>query len=460
MIELNATTQNPFDILSLIATTGTPAEATNSSSPMTQGFGAILTEMIGSVPAVPTPSASALTVSVSGASTNSSAPNAADLSAILSATTGSAPVSAESTNLSAAIAQSVNLQQSRTITPLTAPDPVQLLPAATQAVLPQAATPGAVQTVVPPPASDNCANGLNDQQSQELPLSALQSQKSAESPEPQKADKSQKTQDPQATQPNPMLFVPFVPVVAPSVMIDQKPIVTQELQTQQPQKSIDPAAVTVPVSTPVGVPPEMQRAWADLKKFELTVQNEAARPVRSNAQSQLAPAEAAKQAIVTTDPLANIQLQQLPPRINAIEKLVPEMTLPDRAKPETAHESTNVSTATPTMPFSDEARGVEVVEQVRAAHQVEIPQIPHVQVVRTVSMEVGDAGSQVTVRIQERAGDISMQISTANEPLHQDLQSSVGSLVQALKQGQVQVSNVDVSRKSPIDKVRRMKEAN
>ena len=75
-------------------------------------------------------------------------------------------------------------------------------------------------------------------------------------------------------------------------------------------------------------------------------------------------------------------------------------------------------------------------------------------------MEVGDADSQVTVRIQERAGDISLQISAANEPLHQDLQSSVGSLVQTLKQEQVQVSNVDVSKKSPIEKVRRMKETN
>jgi hypothetical protein len=52
-----------------------------------------------------------------------------------------------------------------------------------------------------------------------------------------------------------------------------------------------------------------------------------------------------------------------------------------------------------------------------------------------------------------------MQHNAGSDPLHQDLQSSLGSLVRALKQEQVQVSNVEVSRKSPIGKVRRMKEA-
>ena len=74
-------------------------------------------------------------------------------------------------------------------------------------------------------------------------------------------------------------------------------------------------------------------------------------------------------------------------------------------------------------------------------------------------MEVGDPGSEVTIHIQERGGDVTLQLNTASEPLRQDLQSSVASLVHALKMDQVQVSNVDVSRKSPIDKVRRMKEA-
>jgi hypothetical protein len=90
---------------------------------------------------------------------------------------------------------------------------------------------------------------------------------------------------------------------------------------------------------------------------------------------------------------------------------------------------------------------------------VEVPVMPHAQVVRTVSMEVGDPGSEVTIRLQERGGDVTMQLNTGNEPLRQDLESSMGSLVNSLKQAQVQVSNVEVSQKSPIDKVRRMKEA-
>src|SRR5262249_48605403 len=108
---------------------------------------------------------------------------------------------------------------------------------------------------------------------------------------------------------------------------------------------------------------------------------------------------------------------------------------------------------------SDVSKHVDEIEQVHAAQPVEIPQTPHIQVVRTVAMELGDADSQVTVRIQERSGEISMQINAENEPLHHGLQSSVGYLVHALKQEQIQVSNVEVSRKSPIDKVRRMKGA-
>jgi hypothetical protein len=100
------------------------------------------------------------------------------------------------------------------------------------------------------------------------------------------------------------------------------------------------------------------------------------------------------------------------------------------------------------------------MEQAAAANPIEVPNLPHLPVVRTVAMEVGDPGSEVTIRIQERGGDVAMQLNTGNDPLQQDLQSSVGSLVHALKQEQVQVSNIEVSRKSPIDKVRRMKESN
>ena len=52
-----------------------------------------------------------------------------------------------------------------------------------------------------------------------------------------------------------------------------------------------------------------------------------------------------------------------------------------------------------------------------------------------------------------------MQLNAANEPMRHELESSVSALLNALKDQEVKVSNVEVFRKSPIDKVRRMKEA-
>jgi hypothetical protein len=207
------------------------------------------------------------------------------------------------------------------------------------------------------------------------------------------------------------------------------------------------------------VSPEMQRAWADVKKFELTVQTVMANTAATPGQPQVAPADSQKDLIVTTDPIASLQLQQLPPRIMAIEKLMPDAKFPDRAKPGIGRDSTDTSTTVPTTQFGDSVKQFGQIERALPAQPVVIPETPHLQVLRTIAMEVGDADSQVMIRIQERSGDISLQINAANEPLHQNLQSSLGSLVHALKQEQVQVSNVDVSRKSPIDKVRRMKEA-
>ena len=79
-------------------------------------------------------------------------------------------------------------------------------------------------------------------------------------------------------------------------------------------------------------------------------------------------------------------------------------------------------------------------------------------VVRIVAMQVGEADSEVTVRIQERDGNLTLQLNADNDRLHQNLQSSVGSLAQALKLENVPVSGIEVSRKSLTDKVRRMKE--
>jgi hypothetical protein len=131
----------------------------------------------------------------------------------------------------------------------------------------------------------------------------------------------------------------------------------------------------------------------------------------------------------------------------------------DRGKAGALTSSNDTTTTSTTGQPTDLIRAVEQPDQVLAAHYVEVPNMPHLQVVRTVAMEVGDPGSEVTIRLEARGGDVALQLNSGNEPLRQDLESSVGSLVNALKQEQIQVSTVDVSRKSPLDKIRRMKEA-
>jgi hypothetical protein len=99
------------------------------------------------------------------------------------------------------------------------------------------------------------------------------------------------------------------------------------------------------------------------------------------------------------------------------------------------------------------------VEQAVAAQPIQIPDPPKLPLVRTVSMEVGEAESHVTIRIEERAGDMKLNLGVGNEALHRELSSSMGSLIHTLKQEDIQVSAAEVSKKSPIEKVRKMKEA-
>jgi hypothetical protein len=266
--------------------------------------------------------------------------------------------------------------------------------------------------------------------------------------------------------------LPFVPAVMTSTAaVENKPLVPQ----LDAQKHLTAAV-------PVVVQPKLEKAWADVRKFEFTVKHEAVKAAAAPSQltaaaapSQLtaaaatapepapalSPADAAKQAMVTTDPILNVQQQEMPPRVVPILRATLDTRMPDRSKPAAA--STTASSETTVAPAgqaTDFGRpGFDAVEQVRPAHHVEIPDVPHVQVVRTVAMEVGDADSQVVIRIQERSGDLSLVLNAATEPMQRDLSSSVDKLVNALKKEEVQVSSVEVTRKSPIEKVRRMKEA-
>jgi hypothetical protein len=407
MIEVNNPVQIAADIFSLISSlelnSAASAESINSSTPLAQDFSALLTEMMGPVAAAET----------TPAMTPMTAPQLPQLSRL----------------------------PELTVTDRLAND-AQLAAEAQKTQLPE--------------------NGL-------LPLPEVSAGQPAVN-EPIKAEEkpeaSEETLVAQQTGAVAVPFVcslPFVPAVMTSTAaVENKPLVPQ----LDAQKHLTAAV-------PVVVQPKLEKAWADVRKFEFTVKHEAVKAVDSPSQltaaaptapepaPAISPADAAKQAMVTTDPILNVQQQEMPPRVVPILRATLDTRMPDRSKPAAA--STTASSETTVAPAgqaTDFGRpGFDAVEQVRPAHHVEIPDVPHVQVVRTVAMEVGDADSQVVIRIQERSGDLSLVLNAATEPMQRDLSSSVDKLVNALKKEEVQVSSVEVTRKSPIEKVRRMKEA-
>jgi hypothetical protein len=242
---------------------------------------------------------------------------------------------------------------------------------------------------------------------------------------------------------------------------------------QQASASVEPGpskAVAVPTGPQVvaALPfpqPEPEQVVAEVKKPECATQAQTSNPKqtavwqREQPASEPGPAEPVRLAAVTTDAIANVQQQALPLRIIAAQKIVSETKPDEKNRQGPAPSPGDANATTPTTQVSDLIRPVDRLDRPVAAHPIEIPNIPHLPVVRVVSMELGDSDSQVTIRIQERGGDVAMQLNAGSDALQQDLQSSVGSLEHALKQEHVQVSTIEVSRKSPIDKVRRMKEA-
>lgn len=298
----------------------------------------------------------------------------------------------------------------------------------------------------------------------------------------QEAQKESQKAQVKQPEPIPVPLVPFVLAPVPFMVASpapgpDKPAVQIELPepVAKTDTEIDPQIDTAPLSK--YRTPEMQKAWDDVKKFEFTVQQEPLKPqpqplAQSQEQSQqlqphpqvtpaaaeATPAELIKQPLITTDPIANVQQEQLPQRIVSLQKAGIETRLPERGKPEAEIVKTE-ATPTSTIQFQDLSRSLEHIEQARPAHHVEMPVMPQLQTVRTVNMQIGEADSQVMIRIQERGGDIALQINAANEPLHNNLQTSVNTLVHALRREEVQISSIEVTRKQPIDKVRRAKEA-
>lgn len=216
-----------------------------------------------------------------------------------------------------------------------------------------------------------------------------------------------------------------------------------------PVKVDEPATKPVP---PQVRQPELERAFADVKRFKLTVQPEvpASSAVPARQQPSVSQDQPSKVAIVTTDSLQNITQQQLPPRVvPVLKKFVQEANPADRSKSSPAP-ANDLIAPTLTDRVADLVRPIERVERVDqtpVAHTIEIPNVPHLPVVRIVAIQVDEADSEVTVRIRQRGGVLTFQVNADNERLHQNLQSSVGSLAQALKLEHVP-SGMEVSRKS------------
>jgi flagellar motor protein MotB len=398
LIELNAPLAIAPDILSLIPVLQAPVESTNESATVAQNFSALLTELMGSLeePAAQAPAA-----------------------------------------------------------------PQQTTPV--QEVGPQ--TPG----LVPPMISVEEPETKAAPETPETPETAeAETTETAEIEPKKKEPKETVTQ----TKPEPTSLV-LVPVEIPTVELPQGQQTVEQHQPAAPPgpssaeegSSSIPALRLAPESlekpqVQAATKPEVEKAWAEVRKFEFTVEHEAPQRVTQQPQAPAAPADAAqKQAMITTDPIINLRQEKLPPRIVMVQNAGIETRLPDRGKPEPGMPATG-TTAAPTSHFSDVIRTFDHIEQARPAQPIEIPVAPQLKVVRTVSMEVGDADSRVVIRIQERSGDVSMQLKAGSESLRHELQSSVESLVSALRHEEVKVTNVEVSRKSsPVDKIRRMKEA-
>jgi hypothetical protein len=77
------------------------------------------------------------------------------------------------------------------------------------------------------------------------------------------------------------------------------------------------------------------------------------------------------------------------------------------------------------------------------AAPVELPWIPLRQIAHRVSIDVGEGERDVRVTLHERDGNVSIKFDVETETLRADLQSSVGTLIEALRREQVSLANLD-----------------
>jgi hypothetical protein len=458
LIQANAALPNAPDLLSLLPALEAPAQSTNSSAPIAQDFSALLTELIGPIGQMGL--SNAASTPQGGLPATEAVPElkVAEVKTPELSLAGMPPCDVKTPGLEI---PDVKLPEIKTpemaeakTSDIKTPE-LKTPEIKTPELILDPKTPGPKTSEVKPIAEDKTSPEpkVPEVEVETAKLPELPLQPGELAPKAGKEAKGKEAAKEQEGQVNSPVVTPLDPVVLVAVpamvAAEAKPVTKIEEPVLEKPVQLPPP----PVATRSPIDP----VWADVKKFEFTVQREAAASARPQPEPAATPAEAPKEAMITSDPLMNIRQEQLP-RIIAVEKVNVEARLPERSKSD-AEPAVNETTTVPTLHFSDVARHIEQVEHVRAAQPVEIPHLPQSHVVRSVAIEVGDADSQVMIRIQERGGDLSMHLNAAAEPLHRDLQHSVGSLVESLRQEEVKVASIEVSRKSPIEKVRRSKEA-
>jgi hypothetical protein len=80
-----------------------------------------------------------------------------------------------------------------------------------------------------------------------------------------------------------------------------------------------------------------------------------------------------------------------------------------------------------------------------AAIRPEVPELPRPHIARRVSIELGGEKTEVRITVHERSGDVSVRFETGAPALRSDLQSNVGSLIEALRREHISLANLDFS---------------
>jgi hypothetical protein len=120
--------------------------------------------------------------------------------------------------------------------------------------------------------------------------------------------------------------------------------------------------------------------------------------------------------------------------------------LPERRGNSTTPTPSAEPAPSPALSFGSEmapANDIAHAEKVLPPRPPELPWMPPAQVAHRVSIDVGGDDSPLRITLHERAGDVSLKFDTATDTLRTDLQSSVGSLIEALKREHVPLANLD-----------------